>query len=88
MSTRQLFSGDKKSQHPPLPELPPKVRILPYSDGVLFPNMLLPMGIYAKHLMKLVEESVSSDRVIAVFAMKEVPAPENEKNPDLYQIGS
>jgi len=88
----KLFSDFDKPESPSLPKLPKKMRILPYPDGVLFPSMLLPMEITAEHQKKVVEDAVSSDRIIAVFATKQESKNKDknkdEKNPELYKIGS
>ncbi|RMF57046.1 MAG: endopeptidase La, partial [Calditrichaeota bacterium] len=66
--------------------IPPRLRILPFSDGVLFPNMLLPLVVSADHLKKLVEEAASYDKIVGVFATR--GKEEGKKAPDIYDVGT
>lgn len=71
---------------PPMPQIPRRLRILPFADGVLYPYMLLPMVVSAEHLKKLIEDAVSVDKIIGVFTLK----GENKdlKSTDTYNIGT
>lgn len=56
--------------------------IIPVSDSVLFPQMVIPLLISDDNLMKLVDDALSKGRVIAVFAAKAEPKGE------LYGVGT
>ncbi|MGH7456708.1 MAG: LON peptidase substrate-binding domain-containing protein, partial [bacterium] len=74
------------SSGPPLPEIPKRLRVLAFGDGVLFPYMVIPVVINAEHLKKLIEEAVSYDNLVGVFAIK--GEAQQEKLPELYDIGT
>ncbi len=54
------------------------------SDAVLFPHMVMPFMIHEPGLLKLIDDALSSDRMVAVVAVKEPQAEEKE----LFEVGT
>jgi ATP-dependent Lon protease len=68
-------------------ELPSALPVLPLKDTVVFPDSVLPLAIGQERSIKLVDDVVSGDRLIALVASKdrEVEQPGWD---DLYEIGT
>ena len=68
-------------------ELPSTLPVLPLKDTVVFPDSVLPLAIGQERSVRLVNEVVSGDRLLALVAAKgrdlEQPAWD-----DLYEIGT
>jgi len=64
--------------------IPKELPILPARDIVLFPHMVLPFMVMEEPLFKLVDDALSGDKIIGLFAVKdeEGKPPEN-----LYKVG-
>ncbi len=67
---------EEKEGHKKLPVIP--------SDTVLFPHMVMPFMIHEPGLLKLIDEALSTDRMVAVVAVKEPQAEEKE----LFDVGT
>ncbi len=68
--------AEEKETYKDLPVIP--------SDAVLFPHMVMPFMIREPGLLKLIDDTLSSDRMVAVVAVRE---PKAEKK-DLFDIGT
>ncbi|MEK6275315.1 MAG: endopeptidase La [Actinomycetota bacterium] len=68
-------------------ELPSALPVLPLKDTVVFPDSVLPLAIGQERSVKLVDDVVSGDRLIALVAAKdrEVEQPGWD---DLYEVGT
>jgi ATP-dependent Lon protease len=68
-------------------ELPSQLPVLPLKDTVVFPDSVLPLAIGQERSVRLVEDVVSGNRLIALVASKdrEVEQPAWD---DLYEIGT
>ncbi len=67
---------EKKETYRELPVIP--------SDTVLFPHMIMPLMIHEPGLLKLIDDTLSSDRMVAIVAVKE---PHSERK-ELFDIGT
>lgn len=56
--------------------------IIPVDDTVLFPQMVIPLTISDKKMVKLVDDALSGERLVAVFTTKSEPKGE------LYDVGT
>jgi ATP-dependent Lon protease len=69
-------------------KLPDILPILPLYDVVLFPKMVLPLIVLQKESIQLIDEAMSSNRIIGTAASRS-SEPKSEYLPeDLYQIGA
>ena len=60
-----------------------KLPVIP-SDAVLFPHMIMPLLIHEPGLLKLIDDTLSADRMVAVVAVKEPQSEEKE----LFDVGT
>src|SRR4030042_2409734 len=60
--------------------------VLPLKGGVLFPNAMMPITIGQERSIKLIDEALIKDRIIAVVSVKNqaIEVPQQE---DLYTVG-
>src|SRR5690554_5387006 len=68
---------------PPVPDV---LSILPVRRSVLFPGMVVPMPISRPASRQLVDESLSSSKVLGVFTQKD-PEQEEPGPLDLHRVG-
>jgi ATP-dependent Lon protease len=66
---------------------PATLPVLPLKDTVVFPESVTPLAIGQERSIKLIEDVVSGDRVLALVAVKESEAEQPGWN-DLYSIGT
>ncbi len=80
---------DKRAVTRPMePEFPEIVGVLPLRDSVLFPNLALPVLVGREPSVKLIEDVVGGDRILATATLHD-PALESEPGAeDLHQIGT
>ena len=68
-------------------ELPSALPVLPLKDTVVFPDSVLPLAIGQERSIKLVDDVVSGDRLIALVASKDRDVEEPGWD-DLYEVGT
>ncbi len=70
-------------QEPYVPEVLP---VLPLKDTVIYPHIIVPLLVTREELVKMIDEALTSDRMVAaVAAREEVEDPQPEQ---LYQVGT
>ena len=71
------------------PELPEVMAILPVIEINLFPGLILPLMIMDPRFINAVQDKMSAERIIGLFAIKEDVQPKEKLEPeDLYDIGA
>jgi ATP-dependent Lon protease len=80
------FEGSDPSAEPAL-HIPTELPVLPLRDTVLFPNSFMPLAVARESSVRLIDEAVSSGRMIAVFTQREA-SEEDPRQDDLYTIGT
>ena len=68
-------------------ELPSQLPVLPLKDTIVFPDSVLPLAIGQERSVRLVEDVVSGNRLIALVASKDREL-EQPGWDDLYEIGT
>jgi ATP-dependent Lon protease len=68
-------------------EIPSTLPILPLKDTVIFPDSLLPLAIGQERSVKLIDDAVASDRLVALVASKSADV-EQPGWDDLYEVGT
>jgi ATP-dependent Lon protease len=68
-------------------ELPPELPILPLRESVVFPDSMSPLAIGQERSVRLVDEAVAGNRLVALVASKE-PEVEEPGPSDLYGVGT
>lgn len=78
MSTPE--GGEEKAQ------IPSKLPVLPVRDMVLYPYMYGPLMVQSPKSIKLIDDVVAGDRLLAVVAQRD-PSTEDPGPDDLYRVG-
>lgn len=82
------MTDQKQSFNVDLKELPENLPILPLFDTVLFPKMVLPLVVMQKESVQLIDEAMSSDRIIGLLVSKTAHGERTSYTEDLYHIGT
>ena len=62
--------------------LPKKISVFPFPNFIIFPNTLVPLNIFEPRYIKMIDDSMKTDRIIGMVQ------PRNKnKTPELYSIG-
>jgi len=69
---------------PPIPE---ELPILPLKDTVVFPKMMVPLMVSQERYVKLIDDALRGDRMVALVSLKNPEATE-PKREDLCGIGT
>jgi ATP-dependent Lon protease len=69
------------------PFIPDTLPVLPLRDTVLFPNSFMPLAVAREASVRLIDESMSGSRLIAVFTQRDATVEEPTET-DLYDIGT
>ena len=63
--------------------LPNILPVFPLSNFIFFPKTTVPLNIFEKRYLEMINDSMSGDRIIGMIQPKE----KNKQKPTLYQIG-
>ena len=63
--------------------LPDIIPVFPLSNFIFFPKTTVPLNIFEKRYLEMINDSMSGDRIIGMIQPKE----KNKQKPTLYQIG-
>ena len=66
--------------------IPNELPILPLRGTVLFPDLILPIMVGRKKSVKLIDDSMDSDRIIGIITQKRSETEDPKEN-DLYSVG-
>jgi ATP-dependent Lon protease len=69
------------------PFIPDTLPVLPLRDTVLFPNSFMPLAVAREASVRLIDESMTGSRLIAVFTQRDASV-EEPTEADLYEIGT
>ena len=64
-------------------ELPKNISVFPLSNAIFFPRTVLPLNIFEKRYLQLVNDSMHENRI---FGMVQ-PKVKAKKNPEIYNVG-
>jgi ATP-dependent Lon protease len=67
--------------------LPDELPILPLRDTVLFPNSFMPLAVARESSVRLIDEAISSGKLIGVFTQRDASIEEPQQT-DLYNVGT
>ena len=81
-----LVPDDVASADRPL-AIPSELPILPLRDTVLFPNSFMPLAVARESSVRLIDEAMSSVKLIAVFTQRDATV-EEPGQADLYPVGT
>ena len=63
--------------------LPNILPVFPLSNFIFFPKTTVPLNIFEKRYLEMINDSMSGDRIIVMVQPKE----KNKQKPSLYKIG-
>ena len=69
------------------PSIPSEFPVLPLRDTVLFPNSFMPLAVARPSSVRLVDDAIAGDKVIAAFTQRDA-ATEEPGREDLHAIGT
>jgi ATP-dependent Lon protease len=69
-------------------EIAEELAVLPLKDTVIYPHIVAPLLVTEDPLIKLIDDALAGDRIVAVFTAKEGVEEEVPKPEDLYETGS
>src|SRR5918995_1029523 len=67
--------------------VPDELPILPLRDTVLFPNSFMPLAVARESSVRLIDEAISSGKLIGVFTQRDASIEEPQQG-DLYHVGT
>src|SRR6187431_1165684 len=67
--------------------VPDELPILPLRDTVLFPNSFMPLAVARESSVRLIDEAISSGKLIGVFTQRDASIEEPQQG-DLYTVGT
>jgi len=71
--------------------LPEEMPILPISEAVIFPAMMVPLVLSDTNLVRLADDCLAGDKILGTFAQKELIADDDENLDEkdlIYHIGT
>ncbi|MBE0567876.1 MAG: endopeptidase La [Krumholzibacteria bacterium] len=72
-------------------ELPSELPVLPISEAVIFPAMMVPLVLSDANLVHLADDCLAGDKILGAFAQRAVDDDEEEEIADrdlIYQVGT
>lgn len=77
----------KQTQNKKTFNIPDRIPILPLMNMVVFPNVIMPLIVNDDSLIRLINDSISSTKIVGIFANK--PDERGDfKNTEIYNIGT
>src|SRR3989337_4230572 len=67
--------------------IPDELPIVPLRDTVLFPNSFMPLAVARESSVRLIDEAISSGKLIGVFTQRDASVEEPQQG-DLYRVGT
>jgi ATP-dependent Lon protease len=71
--------------------LPPEIPILPISEAVIFPAMMVPLVLSDANLVKLADDCLAGDKILGAFSQREISDDDQEDMDDrdlIYRVGT
>ncbi len=71
--------------------LPKEMPILPISEAVIFPAMMVPLVLSDTNLVKLADDCLAGDKILGAFSQKELAEGEEDEVDDrdlIYRVGT
>lgn len=65
-------------------KLPTKIAIFPLSNFIVFPETTVPLNIFEPRYLKMIDDSMSADRLIGMIQPKKT---DDKSKPDLFDVG-
>src|SRR5450759_4467520 len=69
-------------------EIAEELPVLPLRDTIIYPHIVAPLLVTEEPLIKLIDDALAGDRIVAVFAAREGVEDEMPGPDGLYDVGS
>jgi len=66
--------------------LPNKLAVFPLSNFIIFPKTTVPLNIFEKRYIEMINDSMKKDKLIGMIQPKNLKEQENS-NPELHEVG-
>ncbi|HQO08672.1 MAG TPA: endopeptidase La [Clostridiales bacterium] len=77
----------KSTQNKKAFNIPDRLPILPLMNMVVFPNVIMPLVVNDEALLRLINDSISSTKIVGIFANKQ-DEEGGYKNNEIYSVGT
>ena len=84
---RNLMENDQTDEF----YLPEEMPILPISEAVIFPAMMVPLVLSDNNLVRLADDCLAGDKILGTFAQKELVSDEEDELDEkdlIYHVGT
>ena len=68
-------------------DLPKKIPVFPLSNFIIFPKTTVPLNIFEPRYVDMINDSMKSNKLIGMIQPKSPRNDDNEKIPELHEIG-
>src|SRR5438874_12009013 len=85
--TDEILKSDEVSNGDRPLSIPEELPILPLRDTVLFPNSFMPLAVARESSVRLIDDAIAHDKLIAVFTQRDASVEEPGQN-DLHAVGT
>ena len=68
-------------------DLPKKIAVFPLSNFIIFPKTTVPLNIFEPRYVDMINDSMKSNKLIGMIQPKSPRNDDNEKIPELHEIG-
>ena len=68
-------------------DLPKKIAVFPLSNFIIFPKTTVPLNIFEPRYIDMINDSMRSNKLIGMIQPKSPKNDDNEKIPELHEIG-
>jgi len=67
-------------------QIPQEVAVLPSGETVIYPEMVIPLAAGEEKMVKLIDDVLSSDKILGLFAQR--PGGEGSSADNIYNVGT
>ncbi len=82
----KLSSPEATKGAPDMPSIPSRLPVLPLSDVVVFPHMVVPLLVSSSHSIRLIDDVVAGDRLLGVTLQRD-PNIEHPRMENIHEFG-
>jgi len=77
---------EERQNRPSEVSIPEELPIVPSGESAVYPSMIVPMAIGEEKLVRLIDDAVTADKMVGLFAQR--PGAEKTPPENLYRVGT
>ena len=77
---------EERQNRPSEVSIPEELPIVPSGESAVYPSMIVPMAIGEEKLVRLIDDAVTADKMVGLFAQR--PGAEKAPPENLYRVGT